>query len=683
MEPQNDDELIDQLIGVFNADPKFAKEATLEVLKTVLRTSELRYSNSASEPAIILEDKVYDYLRELVAAQEADSGAKDDMEHVPEPKGRMCDLPIWMGSITKMNEGTGQVTSWKQKFDGPYVVSAKLDGASVLYWNDLLLSRGKGSTGQDITELLQYLNLPKLPPGVAVRGELIMKKSIFNARYKRQSDEDNDPSKYRNSRNAISGLINKIGSSAVKGGGTSFSASKLKFVSDVEFICYEYIEIDNFSESRTFMQPDAQFARLLSIFGNEKVARHEIINDFDDDSLSMLYDSYTQDDYEIDGLVVCSDQTYDRPYGKNPEFMRAFKKPLEVLTSITTVTGVEWNVSKDGMLKPVVLFDPITLDDVTITRATGYNARFILEKLIGPGAEIEVTRAGGVIPKIIDVLTPAGMASLPENQGYYWNDSKVEIYAEHADGESFRTMRVKQLHHFLTKLDTKGIGESLVGRMFDGGIQNIPQLLTVTEEQLAFIGGKTAANIVKTIQERKQKLTMPVLCGASMIFGRLMGVRRFEMIFERYPDFLQMACVVDHDSEAIIKLLVDGVDGFARKTAVQVADGLDELLDLLEKLEQIGIQVPVSRPKSRNTSPQNSGTKKRSVQGLHVLLTGFRDSKITEFIGENGGKIISSLTKTASLVIVKDVGTRNNKTIEAEQRGVEIITKDEFIRQYM
>jgi DNA ligase (NAD+) len=66
----------------------------------------------------------------------------------------------------------------------------------------------------------------------------------------------------------------------------------------------------------------------------------------------------------------------------------------------TEVLKVVWEVSKDGYLKPTVNFEPVNIGGSIIQYATGFNAAWIHENGIGPGAFIDIIRSGDVIPYI-------------------------------------------------------------------------------------------------------------------------------------------------------------------------------------------------------------------------------------------------------------------------------------------
>jgi len=668
-------------IEMFNADHTKCDDLPLDTIRSVLDFSEYEYYNQTEElPDRVLLDPVYDYIKELYETRALrELGVKPDesqMTHVPDITGdsRMCKLPIWMGSCKKMNLGQGQVRVFANKYHGPYHVSAKMDGCSCLYLIDpsthepKLYSRGKGDEGQNISELLKYISLPTISDNVMVRGELIMRQSVFKSKYQRQTLDDTE--KFSNSRNAIAGTVNRIGSNASKGVDTPMTEFRARFVADIEFIAYEWI-------TETPLPFSEQFSKLDSLFG-DRVAKHQLIDRADDDLLSNLYDQYIEDmDYEIDGLVVASNESHQRPYGENPDYLRAFKKPLAILTARSTVTKVTWDVSREGYLRPVVHFEPVTLNDVIITKASGHNAKMVQDDGLGPGAVIDIIRSGGVIPKIINVIEKVA-PGFPDCK-FRWNDSKVHIYPLVRDS---RPIDIKQLHHFLSKMGTKGIGPKLMERLYNGGINTIIKLLTVTESDLKFIGGKTATNIVNTIQQNMSNLTLPVLAGSCGIFGSLMGVSRFEMIFETYPDILGSPEITSGDIDSITEKLKT-VPGFGQKTAAQAAAGFPQFIKFLQELSTAGITPVAVTPKSAPSSPVIVTSSANGISGRNVLMTGFRDNDIATFILQHGGKNLKSLTKTADLLIIKDSSTSNKKTQQAEARGIQILTKQQFIDKYM
>ena len=68
----------------------------------------------------------------------------------------------------------------------------------------------------------------------------------------------------------------------------------------------------------------------------------------------------------------------------------------------TKVLDVEWNVSKDGRLKPRVLIKPVHILGSKISAVTGYNGKFIFNNKVGKGANIIIIKSGDIIPNIFE-----------------------------------------------------------------------------------------------------------------------------------------------------------------------------------------------------------------------------------------------------------------------------------------
>ena len=96
--------------------------------------------------------------------------------------GEPVALPFWLGSMDKIKTEK-EIKKWlSSNKNDTYIISDKLDGASALYFNNKLYTRGDGMNGKDISWLLDYLDLPT-SIDFAVRGELVISKTLYpNAR---------------------------------------------------------------------------------------------------------------------------------------------------------------------------------------------------------------------------------------------------------------------------------------------------------------------------------------------------------------------------------------------------------------------------------------------------------------------------------------------------------------------
>ena len=127
--------------------------------------------------------------------------------------------------MDKIKPPSKKLQTYVDQHKNPYYLSDKLDGISALlvYYNNneiKLYTRGDATEGLDISNLIKYLSIPDITKIrsfmksskikekeklMAFRGELIIKKKIFKSNWERK--EKNDKTKFKNARNAISGLI--------------------------------------------------------------------------------------------------------------------------------------------------------------------------------------------------------------------------------------------------------------------------------------------------------------------------------------------------------------------------------------------------------------------------------------------------------------------------------------------
>ena len=703
---------------LLNSNPMFVDNMTTEELKNFISIAEEIYYNSdLDSQESILDDKVYDYIKDAYAMrtpQKASSATSatsvSDLDHVPMPKGRLIDLPIYLGGMIKMNHGDGKLLKWKVSYGGQgwsYVVSAKMDGASAIYIDNFkMMSRGKNMKAQDLSPMLEYLNLPKIEKDIMVRGELIVRKSVFASKYKKSDSLAVQHLQYKNSRNAISGLVNSVGS-----GGVIDPINGM--INDVNFVAYEVITLPP-------MKSEDQMKYLEERGFN--VVKYEIVSDVNDDILSSKYDEYLETlDYDTDGLIVCSNQIYYRPKDRNPEYIKAYKKPLEILTGITTITDIEWNCSRFGKWIPTILLEPVKIDNTTISRVTGNNARNIMNCMMFKGAIVKIIRSGGVIPKIIDVIKPAEQSDIkfPPNN-YKWNDTNVNFVVETqiCDSSSLslsssssssssssqfgspdrydvtRDMVIKRLTYFASSVGAKGFGEITVGKLYDRGFADIKSLLTMCLNPLSHppspaspsgLGGKTHVNLVESMTLACSTVTLSTLMASVSVFSSGLGTKKFDILLDHLGHVLDRTTLSQTGGKPL-----PVIHGFGDITFDNLSSNLPKFIDLvlsfpdeiLYLFKKISVNKELNRISELIEKPSHvlKVHKNPVIDQKHFCFTGFRDIALSKFVQDNGGIMDTTMTSKTNVLVIKDSSYRNKKTSDAEMRGVTIMSRDELNR---
>ena len=553
-------------------------------------------------------------------------------------------LPYQMASMDKIKPDTDALSGWMKKYNGPYVLSCKLDGVSGLYTTEgkvpKLYTRGDGVVGQDISHLIPYLDLPK-KKDIVIRGEFIIPKAIFETKYK---------NKFANPRNMVAGIINH--------------KSVNETVHDIHFVSYEVIKpLLKPSQQMYFLQFDLKtkcvFNRVENAISNELLSQ-------------LLIDNRRTCEYEIDGIIVTNDLMYQRKTG-NPEHAFAFKMVLSEQLAEATVVDVIWTPSKDGYLKPRVQILPIQLGGVKIEYATGFNAAFIRDNNIGIGTVVKLVRSGDVIPHILNVTVPASLPKMPDVP-FVWNDTQVDILLKDIGNDE--TVKEKVITGFFKGIGVEGLGSGNVVRIMQSGFDSIPKIIKMSVDDFLTVDGfkdKTAAKLHNGIKEKLDSSSLVTLMSASNLFGRGFNEKKLELIMESYPNVLLSK---ESNSQKINKIA--SIKGMGDKTAEAFVIGISDFIKFMHeaglnnKLLSSGIAV-------KNTVINES----HPLFGKTIVMTGFRDANIQEDLKNVGAKLGASVSKNTFMVLVKDLSEDTGKAADARKIGVPLMTPEVFKKKYL
>jgi NAD-dependent DNA ligase len=632
-----EDDMEDETYKNISNDFKKNGISVLEALNENQLSKLLSKANSAYyNEESFFTDNQYDIVKEFVESKYPSNHVLHEIG-APVERNKVI-LPYPMGSMDKIKPDTNALANWTAKFSGPYVLSCKLDGVSGLYTTEgtkpKLYTRGDGKIGQDISHLIPFLRLPKTK-GVVIRGEFIIPKALFEAKYK---------DKFANPRNMVAGIVNhKTINEAVQ---------------DLHFVAYELIN--------PIKKPSEQLAFLLTL--DVEVVLFKIENTITNELLSdTLLDWRYNYAYEIDGVIVTNDVLYKRKAG-NPDHAFAFKMVLSEQVAEAKVVDVIWGASKDGYLKPRVQIEPINLGGVQITYATGFNGTFINDNKIGVGATIELIRSGDVIPYIRKVIVPAEEPRMPSIP-FKWNDTHIDIMLE--DLESDETVREKNITGFFRGIGVEGLSTGNVKRIMEAGYDSVPEILKMTIDDFLQVEGfkeKTASKLYDGIREKIEAASLTTIMSASNMFGRGFSEKKIELIMKSYPKVLLSN---ESNSQKIAKIVT--IKGMATKSAEIFVDRIPEFINfikqagLVEKLTFENKEIDQSHP----------------LFGKSIVMTGFRDTSLQEALKDVGAKIGSSISSKTFVVLVKDKEEDTGKANEARKLNIPLMTPQEFISKYL
>jgi len=560
----------------------------------------------------------------------------------------------------------------------------KLDGVALAlyYQNGKLVKAGlrprDGINGEDVTEQVKYVkNIPqtlKLPVTCSIRGELICKLSDFE---KVQAELKKAGEQLRaNPRNHAAGGIRH------------FKEPEKTKKMRLHFIGYAI-------EGLTKPPYDNEIDRAK--WANKELGVTFVqVRPFNFFDLQKMEDNVPNLDYEVDGVVISvnnfeNQEQLGRHGNKatgNPRGKIAWKFAEERQQPI--IKDIEWNTGRTGAVKPVAIFDPVRLAGTNVSRATLHNYGFMLRGKIDKGTQIEVLKAGKIIPKVVGVVKHQckGKPKYPKICPSCCADTEVvctpgkggqdDTYELVCKGNDCPAQNVSRLVHFLTTIGALGLGESRVSQLTEGGkVRAFPDFYKLSVVDCVKCGmskrqGLLALGTIflipnadqlddkkleKAIEKaKKAKLKIP----AWQVFASLgiqgVGKSAGKALIDHFGDLKMIIYAPTEDLEE--------VEGLGEKSAYEVWDYMQFNQDIVEELLDY---IEPELPKTGKLSGKN-----------FCLSGGFAEGKKHwETQIENlGGKCSSSVSsKTHYLVAGDGSGAKSQK---AKQLGIPILDVDEL-----
>ena len=583
----------------------------------------------------IISDTKYDQLVEELSLLSPDDELLTKVGVEITDETRKGKLPIEMASMNKI-KSMNDVDDWSRlkgiSKKEMVIITPKYDGLSLCV-NEMTSeawTRGDGEFGQKSSEhysLIQnHLNLEK-DSFRFTYGEVMIPKQVFIDKFSTD---------FANPRNLVAGLLN--------------SKTVSESLKDCQYIKYGAVCNTIF---------DTKQEVLNELNKGQKIKVQYYICELGDLSEGLLIELFHKfsTEFEIDGLIIeLNDLSLQNKLGRetssnNPVWARAFKHPSFEQSAETDVIGISWNISKQGLLKPILHITPVKLDGVTVSNVTGNNARFVKDLGLGVGAKVVVKRSGMVIPIIADVITPVEFIQ-PTIEGVEvdWNEAGIELITLTETDDQ----KLKKIVAFFEILESDNVSEGVITQLWESGYKSIKDILNLKKVDLEKIDrfGKRKAQIVfDSVQKSVSNVQLSKLQHATGIFKGL-GSKKLVLLegFTTKPTIDQ----------------VMSIEGFAEVSAKSYIDSYDIFFDFIKDLP-VTIVEKVEAAKV--------GT---DLDGKSFVFTGVRRADLESVIESRGGKIGSGVSKNTSYLVMKAVGSGSSKEKKAIELGVEVITVEQL-----
>ncbi|WP_251343892.1 NAD-dependent DNA ligase LigA [Haloplanus halophilus] len=551
----------------------------------------------------------------------------------------------------RIRDAVGDVAySAEPKFDGFSVEVVYEDGAF-----ERAVTRGDGQEGEDVSANVRTigsvpLHLSDAPDFLAVRGEVYMPRSGFQALNERRIERGEEP--FANPRNAAAGTVRLLDPGTV---------------ADRPLDVFFYDVIDT-SATLTAQTEAFDLLRDLGFRVNDRttvVDDVEAVIDYRDRLVAARDDL----EYEVDGVVAKVVDFEKREElgstARHPRWAFAYKFPAR--TGETTVERIVVQVGRTGKLTPVALLDPVDLQGVTISRATLHNAAQIRELGVREGSTVRIERAGDVIPEVVEVVEGGGADddfTMPETCPVC--DGTVVQEGEHhyCTNASCPAQLRRSLRHFCSRdaMDVEGVGTEAADQLVESGlVESLADLYRLDADDLAALDGwgeRSAENLLAGLEASKD-----VDLGT---FVYALGIRH---VGSERARALAAAFSLDDLMDASVDdlLTVEDVGPEVAEAVVSHFDA-EANVETVERLLDAGVT-----PERRDRGTE--------LDGLTVVFTGsvpgYTRSELTELLETHGASVTSSVSgETDYLVVGENPGQRKRE--RAEEEGVETLDPEAF-----
>ncbi len=583
------------------------------------------------------------------------------------------DARAWFDRVSRLDDRVE-----KAKF----VVEPKIDGLSVvLHYRDGAFvqgaTRGNGEVGEDITSNLRTVRTiplripvdskgPKPPSYLVVRGEAFIPTKEF-AELNKKLEEAGERT-YQNPRNTAAGALRQLD--------PQLTASR-----PITLLVYQIVH----SEGGKVPASQWEILEFLKALGFPVT---DIAKRFNDLGSAIEYTETWNEGrdklpYEADGMVIKIDDlnlAADLGFvGKDPRGAIAFKFPAREVT--TTLNDIGVAVGRTGVLTPYAILEPVEIGGVIVERATLHNFDYIAEKDIRVGDRVLLKRAGEVIPYVIGPVVDARKGK----EKKYKPPTKCPECgqpAEHFEGDvawycvsaACPAQLLRNVEHFVSRgaMDIVGMGYKIVEKLIEtGAVADVADIYTLTRSDIleavtkkdrktaAEPPGKIAENLLASIETSKgQSLNRLIAALGVHGVGEVMAAdlaRAFgdlgALSKAKTGDLQEIGGLGPNIAESI-------VDWFSRPANQKV----------LKKLKVAGVWPVAKKNEKKKVGP---------FTGMTFVVTGTlptlsRDGA-KEFIEDNGGKVIDSVSKkTSYLVLGENPGSKLDK---AQSLGVKILSE--------
>ena len=555
----------------------------------------------------------------------------------------------------------------------------KIDGisASLTYIDGVLskgVSRGDGILGEDILQNLKTISeIPKkildknVPKILEIRGEVYIGKKDF------QTIKDN----FANPRNAAGGSLRQ------------------KNPKETEKIPLKYFAYGFGVIEPMIFKKQSEFINKIKEWGFSINSHNKVVLGLEELEKQHKFIEGVRStlDYDIDGLVYKVNnlnlQSRLGNTANSPRWATAYKFSSEKAT--TKVKDIIIQVGRTGAITPVAKVESVTVGGVVVSNATLHNEDEINRKDIRIGDTITIQRAGDVIPQVVSVDKSKRKK---DSKKYIFpnkclcgskTQKEINILTNKEDavrrcsmGYDCNFTAVEKLKHIVSKeaFNIDGLGKKVIEQFWEIKLIKKPSdIFKLNYNKIKELEGwgstsinnlKIAINIGKTISLNRFIYSIGIRHigqeNAKILASFFISINKFSDLF-----------VQNKRKEILINLSnLDGIGEIQIKSIEHFFKNLKNI-DIVKSLIQV---LKIDNFKILN--------KKGRFRNKTLMFTGgfekLSRSEAKALTENNGGKVLGTVSKKLSMLIVGDSKPTKKKIEKAQELNVQIVKEKDWYK---
>jgi NAD-dependent DNA ligase len=378
-------------------------------------------------------------------------------------------------------------------------------------------------------------------------------------------------------------------------------------------------------------------------------------------------------DFMYDGVVIgYTDTDIIDALGRD-RFVNRYQTSVKFSPMVKTSVfrGYSYTVGKNGMITPMVHYDPVEFNGTIHTNSTGHSYKRFTDLGLRYGDILTVSYVNDVMPYVLKAEDPRNdlntnpceiFPHICPSCGSVLEFGEKSVYCNNPNCHDRNLKRVASMFR---KLGIKNFAEAYLERI---GISKLDDVFALKEEGLAdIIGPLNAAHLIGCIEEVKNGNLYDYELLGSIGFSGI-STEKWKLINK----YLSLGAMV----------------------ALYMSNGLNSLRDLLGNVKVIGdvtigviiSEIPIfiedltailNHVKFRNSISEATDDKKT------VRFTGVRDKTFMEYLNTTGiydaGE--GSVTRTTDILVVPYDGFQSTKT-RAVGSATRIVSLNEFKKEF-